>query len=239
MNYAGILAGGIGKRMGKTELPKQFLNIGNKPIIMQTVEQFLINSNIDKIVIAVPENWINYTIDMMNKYESNNKIEIIIGGNDRNETIMKICEFIKEKYTLDKDDIIVTHDAVRPFITQRIIEDNIQTCKKYGATDTVIQATDTIVEAKENEIISNIPNRNYMYQGQTPQSFKIEELMSVYNDLTENEKSILTDACKMYAIKNKTVKLVKGELYNIKITTQYDLKLAKMMINIKGEQEDA
>ena len=116
---------------------------------------------------------------------------------------MSICNYIKEEYTINNSDIIVTHDAVRPFITQRIINDNIEKCNKYGATDTVVQAIDTIVESKKNEIISNIPVRGYMYQGQTPQSFRIIELMETYSSLTDKEKNILTDACKMYVMKNK------------------------------------
>lgn len=237
MNYVGILAGGIGKRMGKTELPKQFLMIGNKPIIIHTVEQFLINSNVEKIIVAVPENWISYTIDLIEKYVKNEKIIVIKGGEDRNDTIMSICNYIKEEYTINNSDIIVTHDAVRPFITQRIINDNIEKCNKYGATDTVVQAIDTIVESKKNEIISNIPVRGYMYQGQTPQSFRIIELMETYSSLTDKEKNILTDACKMYVMKNKTVKLVNGELYNMKITTPYDLKIANIMLKIKEEKK--
>ena len=237
MIYAGILAGGIGKRMGKTELPKQFLTITEKPIIINTLEQFVINSNVDKVIVAVPENWLNYTVDLIKEYKYSDKIEITCGGKDRNDTIMQICKYIEEKFGIKDDDIIITHDAVRPFLTQRIINDNIEACKQYGATDTVIQATDTIVESVDKELISNIPNREYMYQGQTPQSFKIKELMNIYNELTEDEKNILTDACKIYAIKNKNVKLVKGEIYNIKITTQYDLKLAKMMVKIKGEED--
>lgn len=238
MNYVGILAGGIGKRMGKTELPKQFLMLGNKPIIVHTIEQFLVNSNVEKIIVAVPENWINYTIDLIERYIGNNEITVIKGGKDRNDTIMAICNYIKEEYSIHLDDIIITHDAVRPFITQRIINENIEKCNKYGATDTVVQATDTIVESKEDDMISNIPVRDYMYQGQTPQSFKIEELMDTYYKLTDEEKNILTDACKMYIMKNKKVKLVNGELYNMKITTPYDLKMANMMIGIKGEEND-
>ncbi|MCI8291278.1 MAG: 2-C-methyl-D-erythritol 4-phosphate cytidylyltransferase [Clostridia bacterium] len=238
MNYVGILAGGIGKRMGKTELPKQFLMVGNKPIIVHTIEQFLINSNIEKVIVAVPENWVDYTIDLVNKHIVNDKIVVIKGGADRNGTIMSICTYIKENYNINSDDIIITHDAVRPFITQRIINDNVEECIKFGATDTVIQATDTIVESKEDDIISNIPVRDYMYQGQTPQSFKILELMETYNNLTDEEKNILTDACKMYVMKDKKVKLVKGELYNMKITTPYDLKMANMMLGIKGEKDD-
>lgn len=231
MNFAGILAGGMGTRMGKTDLPKQFLMLGEKPILIHTVEQFIVADKIDYIVIAVPENWINYTKDIIEKYCSDDRITVIQGGKNRNETIFNICNYIKENYKVTEDDVIVTHDAVRPFITQRIINDNIEKCREFGATDTVIPATDTIVEAKDNTIISNIPVRDIMYQGQTPQSFNILKFMEVSGTLTENEKNILTDAAKIYVLKNQKVGLVMGELYNMKITTTYDLKMANLMLN--------
>lgn len=238
MNYVGVLAGGKGTRMGKTELPKQFLTLGSKPIIVHTLEQFLISEDIDKIIVAVPADWVTYTENIVSKYCNSDRISITRGGSSRNETIMNVCNFIKENNEIGDDDILITHDAVRPFITQRIIKENIEYIKQYDAIDTVIPAFDTIVEAKDNNIISNIPIRDYMYQGQTPQTFKIKELMETYDNLTENEKSILTDAAKIYVLKNKKVKLVMGESYNMKITTQYDLKLANLMIGSKVENCD-
>lgn len=239
MIYAGILAGGIGKRMGRTELPKQFLTIGTMPIIVHTVEQFIISNKIDKIVIATPENWKAYTEDVINKnYPNDERIKIIIGGNTRNETIMNICKFIKED-SKDDENIVLTHDAVRPFITHRIINDNIDAImnKDIDAVDTVIPAYDTIVESSNNDIITNIPIRDYMYQGQTPQTFRVNELMQVYSSLSEEEKNILTDAAKIYVLKNKKVKLVNGETFNMKVTTPYDLKLANAIVKIKGEEK--
>lgn len=231
MNFAGILAGGKGTRMGKTDLPKQFLMLGEKPILIHTLEQFVVADNIDHIVVAVPETWINYTKDIIEKYCKDNRVTVIQGGQNRNETIFNICNYIKENFEVTEEDVIVTHDAVRPFITQRIIKDNIEKCKEYGATDTVIPATDTIVEAKDNTTISNIPIRDIMYQGQTPQSFNIAKFMEVSNSLTEEEKDILTDAAKIYVLKDQKVGLVMGELYNMKITTMYDLKMANLMLN--------
>lgn len=236
MNFGGILAGGQGTRMGKTDLPKQFLMLGEKPIIIHTIEQFLISPVIDEIVVAVPANWISYTQDIVEKYCANNTIHIIQGGNSRNDTIMNICKYISEN-SKEEENIVVTHDAVRPFITQRVIKDNVETCNKYDAVDTVIPATDTIVESKNGETISNIPVRNEMYQGQTPQTFKVKSFMNQYNNLTEEEKQILTDAAKVYVLKEKRVGLVKGELYNIKITTKHDLKMAKLMLNNLENEE--
>lgn len=230
MNFGGILAGGSGTRMGKTDLPKQFLALGEKPIIIHTIEQFLISPYIDEIVVAVPQNWISYTEDIVERYCKDNRIHIIQGGSTRNETIMNICNYIKT-ISENEENIVVTHDAVRPFITQRIIKENIEMCEKYCSVDTVISATDTIVQAEDGKFISDIPVRNQMYQGQTPQTFKVEEFIEVYNSLTEDEKNILTDATKVFVIRNKQVALVKGELYNIKITTKYDLKMANLMLN--------
>ena len=237
MNFAGILAGGKGERMGKTDLPKQFLMLGGKPIIVHTVEQFLISDKIDHIVIAVPENWINYTKDIVDKYCKNDKISITQGGQRRDETLYNICNYIKENFDVTEDDIIVTHDAVRPFVTQRIINDNVEKCIQYGATDTVIPATDTIVESSDSEFIASVPVRGMMYQGQTPQSFKILEYMDTSSKLQEEEKNILTDAAKIYTRNNKKLALVKGDLYNIKITTMYDLKMANLMLNYTENKE--
>ncbi len=238
MNFAGILAGGKGTRMGKTELPKQFLQLGEKPIIIHTVEQFLISNDVDKIIIAVPAQWISHTKNIIGKYYNNEKIAIIEGGSSRNETVMAICNYLNQNYKLNDDDVLVTHDAVRPFITQRIIKENVEYAKEYDAVDTVVPAFDTIVESTNNNTITNIPIRDYMYQGQTPQTFKVKELMKTYESLNDEEKKVLTDAAKIYVLKNKNVKLVMGESYNMKITTPYDLKLANLMIGNKVNDID-
>ncbi len=237
MNFGGILAGGKGTRMGKTDLPKQFLMLGEKPIIIHTIEQFLVSPAIDEVIVAVPENWRSYTEDIVEKYCKDDKIHIIEGGANRNGSVMNICRYINENYK-DDENVVVTHDAVRPFVTQRIIKDNVELCKKYGATDTVVPAVDTIVEAKDGTVISNIPIRNQMYQGQTPQSFKVKEFLQTYESLTEEEKEILTDAAKVYVLNKKNVALVMGENFNMKVTTKYDLKLANLMLNnLKDEEE--
>lgn len=231
MIYAEILAGGKGTRMGNTEMPKQFLMLGKKPIFIHTVEQFLMNKRIDKIFICCPEQWVSYTKDTLKKYISDTtKVIVVKGGETRNDTILNGCRFIEENYGIQEDDIILTHDAVRPFLTQRIIDDNIDGALKYGAVDTVVEAFDTIVHSKDGQIITDIPVRSEMYQGQTPQSFNIKLLMSFFASLTEDEKNILTDACKALVIKGTDVHLVKGEVSNIKITTQYDLKVANGLV---------
>ena len=231
MIYAEILAGGKGTRMGNTDMPKQFLMIGKKPVFIHTVEQFLINKRINKIIICCPIQWMAHTKNMLKKYIKNaSNVFVVEGGETRNDTILNGCRFIEENYGLNDEDIILTHDAVRPFLNQRIIDDNIDYALKYGAVDTVIDAADTIVHSENHKIITDIPIRNQMYQGQTPQSFNIKKLMGFFASLTDEEKDILTDACKALVIKGHDVYLVQGEVYNIKITTQYDLKVANWLV---------
>ena len=238
MIYAEILAGGKGTRMGNTEMPKQFLMLGNKPIIIHTIEKFLLNTQIEKILILVPEAWMNHTKDLIKKYiYEDSKIVILKGGSTRNETVMTGIAYIEEQYGLTDEDIIVTHDAVRPFVSYRIIQDNIQYAMEYGATDTVIPAVDTIVVSENHSTITEIPIRDHMYQGQTPQAFRIKELMATYETLTEEEKEILTDAAKIMTLKGGSVKLVEGEYYNIKVTTQYDLLLANAILEGMGKND--
>ena len=232
MIYAGILAGGTGTRMGISNMPKQFLDLGNKPIIIHTIEKFLLEPEIEKIVVGVHEDWISHAEDLVEEYISTFKDRIIIvaGGSDRNTTIENIIKAIDDYKELTDEAIVITHDSVRPFITLRIIKDNIRLAKECDAVDTVVEAVDTIVESTNGEYITNIPNRAHYYQGQTPQSFRCKDFLSLYNSLTSEEKQILTDACKIFVIKGKEVALAKGEYSNLKITTVTDLKIAKSML---------
>ncbi|MEG1243217.1 MAG: D-ribitol-5-phosphate cytidylyltransferase, partial [Oscillospiraceae bacterium] len=155
---------------------------------------------------------------------------VIKGGSTRNETLYNAIKYIEENYGIDDDTIIVTHDAVRPFVTHRIIEENIQAAMEFGACDTVIPATDTIVQSNDGTTINSVPNRSELFQGQTPQSFKAKRLKELYESLTDDEKDIMTDACKIFAIKGEPVHLVQGEVFNMKITYPFDLRVAQTMI---------
>lgn len=231
MIYAVILAGGTGSRMGVSDTPKQFLEIKGKPILNYTVEKFLLNDKFEKIIILTPENWISHTKQILRKFTGESgKLAVIAGGKTRNETIMNAITYIEKTDGLDDDTVIVTHDSVRPFVTHRIIEDNIKAAIEFGSCDTVIPASDTIVESVDSESISAIPLRSNMYQGQTPQSFKAKILRDEYCSLSEEEREILTDAAKILVMKGRPVKLVKGETYNIKITYPYDLRIARSLL---------
>ncbi len=234
MIFGAILAGGIGTRMGNVGKPKQYLAVGGKPIIVHTVEAFLACKKLDKVIVLCPEDWISYTRELFVQHGVAEQVAIISGGAMRNDTIMNAISYIEEQYGLEDDTVLLTHDAVRPLVTERIIEDNITAVQEKGACDTVVPATDTIVESLDGSIISNVPDRAHLYQGQTPQSFRPKEFKELYLSLTEHEKEVLTDAAKVFVIKGRNVALVKGETYNVKITYPSDLQLAESLL---GEKE--
>lgn len=237
MVFGVILAGGIGSRMGNAEKPKQFIKIGDRPVIVHTIEKFFVHDAFEKLIVLCPKQWVEHTRNLVKQYMgATERIAVLQGGATRNETIMNSIRYIEENYGLDEDTLLVTHDSVRPFLTHRIIEENIKYGQEYGAVDTVIAATDTIVASEDGKVISSVPDRSRMYQGQTPQTFNAKKLKELYYSLSEEEKAILTDASKIFVIKGEKVHLVKGEVFNIKITYPYDLRVAESLIQ-KGEME--
>lgn len=231
MIYGAILAGGSGTRMHISSMPKQFLPLGEKPIIIHTLEKMLMCSRLDVVYLGINQSWMSHMTDLLERYGiDTGRVKLSAGGENRNETIFNIIDEIEKDFGLTDDDIIVTHDAVRPFVTLRILSDNIDAAQKYGACDTVVSATDTIVKSENGTSITEIPNRSHMYQGQTPQSFKISLLKEMYAKLNEEQKAVLTDACKICVLGGVEVKLVDGEISNMKITTVNDYKIAQILV---------
>ena len=215
MIFGVVLAGGIGSRMGNVDKPKQYLLIGDKPILIHTLEKFFIESEFEKVLVLCPKEWVAHTRNLIVKYLGDTeRVVVLAGGETRNETIMNSIDYIEENYGLSEDTIIVTHDSVRPFVTQRIIKENIQYAKEFGACDTAVAATDTIVCSEDGKLISDIPKRQKMYQGQTPQTFQALKLKNLYYSLTDEEKNLLTDAAKIFVMKGEKVHIVEGEVFN-------------------------
>lgn len=225
MIYAVLAAGGIGSRMG-ADKPKQYIEIGGKAIIAHTAEKFLNCERISKVIVLCPADWVDYTWEIFSETE----VVVISGGDTRNETLMKAIDYIEETDGLSEDTYLVTHDAVRPFVTEEIINNNIDAMLKYEATGTVIPATDTVFQSVNGQIIDSIPDRSELYQAQTPQCFGALKLRELYQSLSDEEKDILTDGCKIYLLKGHDVHLVKGDVSNIKITYPHDLIVAEAIL---------
>lgn len=230
MKYGIILAAGIGQRFG-SELPKQFHDLDGKPVIIHTIEKFALYNEKIKIIITIGKNYIDYANKIISKYleKYKNEINIVEGGKTRTESLINACNYIIKNFDVDNNDIIITHDADRPFVTDRIIRENIEMIKYVDGVSTAIDTNNSILEVKNTNVVG-VPIRKNMKIVQTPQTFRLKEFIENYNSLTNEEKESLIEASKSYVLRNKNVVTVKGELFNIKITTQYDLEIARAII---------
>ena len=227
MVYAGILAGGVGSRM-ESEIPKQFLLISGKPIIIYTIEKFLNVEKIDQIIVAVVKDYVDYTKELIQTYLDTDKIVVIEGGKNRSESLLNVCNFIGFS-----SNILISHDACRPFVSKRIIEDNIRLLSEYDAVGTFVPLVDTLAVFNDG-LLKDVPIRTNMYNVQTPQTFRVCDYVNYYNRLSYMDKEGLTDASKVFLLNGKRVGMVKGDPSNIKITNPLDLDYAEL---ITGKQK--
>lgn len=230
MIIAGIVAGGKGSRMAVGDIPKQFFDLCGKPVIVHTIEKFLSCSEIDIVITGINPEWKQYMNRLKDEYFENEKrLFVTDGGNDRNDTIFNIISAAKSIFGAKENNIVLTHDAVRPFVTQKIITDNITAMEKYDVCTTAISATDTVVCSENGNIVSDFPVRSTMFQEQTPQTFRLGEFLKVYNSVSEDDRKNITDACKMFYLNKYNVGLVDGDVSNIKLTYPFDYEVAKII----------
>ncbi len=229
MTVAAILAGGSGTRMGSA-IPKQFIEIEGMPVIMRSIKAFVQNPNTDICVVSVGSQYIDYTKRLISDFFGDGQnIFVIEGGKTRGGTLRGVLDFLKEKNMLENT-VILTHDAVRPFITDRIINENIEAAEKYGACNTCVPAVDTVLLSEDGEFISSVPSRAQVFHAQTPQSFNACKLYSLINKTPEDVFEALTDGCSVFTLHGEKVHIVRGESYNIKITYPDDIIRAKGII---------
>ena len=235
MNIALILAAGTGSRMGNADKPKQFLPIYGKPLMIHTIEAFEMHDEIDKIIVVTSEGYDDQVKVWCKQYDLSKVKAVTIGGDSRQISVYNGLQAVKEIGAKD-DDIVLIHDAARPLISKNIISKNIEACIKYGAVDTVIQASDTIINSKDGEKISDIPVRKELYQGQTPQTFKLGLILEAHENAKAGKVPNVTDDAKLVISMGKEVHLVEGSKQNFKITTFDDLMMLKALLKI-GKSE--
>ncbi len=229
MNIAVILAAGKGIRIRNADKPKQYLEIGGRPMLCHAVEKFLVCNQIDHIVVAVHKDWIQYTKALFADSQYSH-ISICEGSDNRQESLYQALIYSQEQLKAPDDAIILSHDAARPFVTQEIIEANIRAMQSAQAVTTAIPVIDTIVQSKTGSVVTATTDRSQMYQIQTPQTFFLAQYIKLYKTLDRKQISRLTDVTGVFHAHGVPVILVQGHRKNIKITTDEDLQYADYLL---------
>lgn len=221
MNVAIILAGGVGSRMGAGK-PKQFIEINGKPIIAHAIEKFQKHEEIDKIIIVSVD--VEAVRKIVSEYNFDKVSCIVSGGKTRYYSSKIGCETAKE-LGAGPNDIVLIHDAARPFVSDEIISENIRAAKEFGACETALKVNDTMIRAEGGCMDCVVPREN-LYRVQTPQSFKLGVILDAHKqmeELSDEETEKITDDAMMVNASGRKVKIVNGSNENIKITTKEDL----------------
>ena len=216
-----IFAGGTGKRMNTKTLPKQFLELHGKPIIIHTIEHFESHPEIKDIVVVCVDDWLDYCKDLLAKYNIKKVSQVVPGGETGQMSIFNGLEALREKYQ-GNDDYVLIHDGVRPLIDEEIISKNIESVKKYGTAITVKPVIETVVQVDEEDIINNVIERSTCQTAVAPQSFVLSEIFSLHMRAQAEKLFDMTDSATLARYYGLSLHTVMGGSENIKITTPSD-----------------
>lgn len=236
MIYGAILAGGVGSRVKMADRPKQFLELEGKPVIVYTLMNMLKVSRFDAIYIAVHREWMDFMEELVVKYipaDQQGKVKLTYGGKERLDSIRNVTDAICAENPLGEQDVIVIHDAARPFVTEKILNDSIDCAMEHGAVVAALPASDTILHSQDGKAVSEIPNRSIVYHGQAPDSFNLKLFLDMQAALSEEQKKVITGTSQICTLNGVTLHMVEGDSVNFKITTDSDLLIAANMIKNK------
>ncbi len=219
-NIALILAGGEGKR-AQQSIPKQFVDIDGKPLIIYTVEKFEENPNVDGIVIACHPDWTGYLYEVIKEYGITKVKSIVDGGSTGLESAYNGIVEISNLYS--DDSLVLIHDAVRPFVDQETINDNIRVAKEHGLAMCSVQLVETLAYSEDNEYSSRVVPRDNLKRILTPQTFRLDILKEIYGGV-DLKSAMEPSTFALYMDEGQPIYLSKGSEKNIKITYPEDIE---------------
>lgn len=234
MNNVLIFAGGSGSRINSRARPKQFLQFFGKELIIHTIENFQYHNEIDNIVIVCITEWISYLEKILVKFGIDKIRKIVPGGSTGQESIYNGLFAIKEKS--GKDDIVLVHDGVRPFVNENLISNCIKMVKEKGSAITVTPAIETIVTL-ENGKIETITDRSTCYHAKAPQCFYFDDLYCAHQKAIEDGKLNMIDSASLMKYYGHELYTIQGDPDNIKITTPADFYTFKALYEVRENQQ--
>lgn len=227
-NYAIILASGTGARTG-LDIPKQFIKIAGKTVIEHTIDTFENHARIDEIIIVSNPDYVELTENIIKQNNYRKVTKILAGGATRRES-----SFIGLNSITENTGKVLIHDAVRPFMQTKIIDECLEALKKYDAVDVAIKSADTIIKVNEDNIIEEIPERKYLRRGQTPQAFDLQLIRKAHELANQSEITVTDDCGLIVKLNLAKVYVVEGDDFNRKITYPIDVAIADKLFQLKS-----
>lgn len=228
-NFVILLAGGVGKRMGAS-LPKQFMEVEGKPIIVYSIENFQRNPQIEKIVVVCVKDWIEHLRELVKKYSLTKVQWIIEGGETGHDSISNGVFFLKDK--INQDDFIIVHDAVRPVLPQKAIDEVIRVAHEKGNASSSVRCHPPIVYTEDFESGIKDVDREHVMLTASPQAFRYSLALKCYEQAAEEKRNDFTFTSSLLIHCGERVYFAKGTTSNIKITQKEDLALFGALLKV-------
>lgn len=236
MNIGVVFAGGVGTRMRSRELPKQFLSVHGKPVIIHTLEHFEKCADIDAVVVACVSDRIEYLNNLLYKYRIEKVKKVVPGGETGQLSIyngLKAAEAIAHGAPA----IVLIHDGVRPFISGSLLSENIKSVKEHGSAITAGIVKETITVIDDDGMIKEVPDRAHSRVAKAPQSFWLSDILDAHNRALSNNETGYIDSCTLMQAFGAKLHTVDGPYENIKITTPDDYYTMRAMLDAKEDAQ--
>ncbi len=231
MNIALITAGGCGKRM-EAEIPKQFLYVKDKPVIIYTLEAFQSHPSIDSIVIVCIDGWEQILHAYCRQYGITKLESIIPGGLNGQDSIRNGIMDIASRHR--EEDLILIHDAIRPMVSKDIISDCIRVATKYGTAISTVPCAEAMLKTEDGETSSGQIPRNKLKRTQTPQAATVKHLVEAHKKALEKGITNSVATCTLLIELGEDIHFSLGSEKNIKLTTPDDLEIFKALLSVKN-----
>lgn len=239
MNYAVLFAGGVGKRMYTSKIPKQFIKVNGTEILIHAVRCFEKSKSIDGICVICLPDWMERLRDMA-RANHLQKLKWIVAGGDTGQK--SICAGIEAIYADSKEpseDIVLISDGVRPFVTEEVIEQNISCVKEHGSSVTICPVPETIVLTDASGKIFDIPDRKLCFLSKAPQGFILSELMEAHKKAIAENRFDCTNSAELMWRYGHSLYTVPDTDANIKVTTPTDLIIMQAILDANERRDNS
>lgn len=232
-----VFAGGTGTRMGVKDLPKQFLEVDGKPIIIYTIEHFEKHPEIDGVIVVCVEEWIDYLKDKITRFNLRKVKDIVPGGTSGMDSIYR--GLVAANHFYDDDTVVLVHDGVRPLIDAELISRNIKDTIEHGNSITSTICNETFIISDNGVDIDDIPLRSISYNAQAPQAFVLGEIIDAHNKTREINPGYegVVDCCTLYHKLGRKTFITEGVRGNIKVTNPVDIYILRAWLDFKQNDE--
>ena len=232
-NIVLIIAGGVGARMGQ-DIPKQFINVYDKPVIVYTLEAFQKHPSIDAIEVVCLDWWHDVLWAYAKQFGIAKLENIVSGGKNGQDSIRNGLYDIASRHN-GSDDIVLVHDAIRPMVSNDIISDNIRVCRQYGNAITVVPCTAAMLKTFDSLSTEEQVPRDNLKITQTPQAFFLQDIIAAHKEALKKGITNSVASCTMYIELGRKLYMSAGSEKNLKLTTAEDIEIFKALLNAKKD----